>query len=163
MIEPAPSAPPTVTGATHPWPPAPHDPRERIVGARVNGWEVRVFAPTDARRAYLAARGFGHLQLWHPEARVSILTPSRLTGGHFEVFPVEGWKYPVGDASAVREIVQQVFRLPLPRPARLAALVEWFVRAIERQALRPIARTTPPRRRTAGEKNPSIDLHESAD
>ena len=47
--------------------------------------ELRQFADDDPRTAYFARRGFAHVQLWHPERRVSVLTPSRLTGGNFEL------------------------------------------------------------------------------
>lgn len=67
------------------WPAPPHDPLERVVLERLDGWEVRTFALHDARCAYLLRRDMGHLQLWHPGAGVSFLTPSRLSGGRWEL------------------------------------------------------------------------------
>jgi hypothetical protein len=72
------------------WPPPPHDPRERELIATVCDWEIRLFA--ERQFQYLVRNGFWHVQLWHPEARVSVLTPSRLTRDRYEVFPIAGWK-----------------------------------------------------------------------
>jgi len=66
--------------------PPPHDPDERVVVEVLDrGWDVRVFSADDKRRAYFVPRGFWHLQLWNERARLSVLTPSRLTGGRFEL------------------------------------------------------------------------------
>lgn len=53
-------------------PPPPHDPAERVLITRIDGWHVRDFSLVDVRSAYFALRGFAHLQLWHPDARVSL-------------------------------------------------------------------------------------------
>jgi len=60
-----------------------HAPFDRELLARVGPWEVRRHA--DDRFGYFATRSLLHLQLWHPACRVSVLTPSRLTGGRFEI------------------------------------------------------------------------------
>jgi hypothetical protein len=72
------------------WPPPPHDPRERELALMTDGWEVRLF--TGRKFQYFVTRGLWHLQLWHPTARVSVLTPSRLTRGLYEAFPIARWK-----------------------------------------------------------------------
>ena len=72
------------------WPPSPHDPRERETALLLEGWEVRVF--TGRWFQYFVTHGLWHLQLWSPAGRVSILTPSRLTRGLYEAFPVSNWK-----------------------------------------------------------------------
>jgi hypothetical protein len=87
-------------------PPPPHDPSERVLITRVDGWEVRDFAREDLRRAYLAASGFAHLQLWHPRARVSVLTPSRLTHDRFEAFPIAGWKRATRDYAELAAFIE---------------------------------------------------------
>ncbi|MBX3259642.1 MAG: hypothetical protein KIS78_27160 [Labilithrix sp.] len=71
-------------------PPPPHDPRDREATLRLGAWEVRV----STGRAFecFVQRGLWHVQLWHAEAKISILTPSRLTGGAYEAFPSHGWK-----------------------------------------------------------------------
>ncbi len=77
----------------HDWPPRPHDPRDRIVLGTYGPWEVCGFEPGGRFDTYFAERGMKHLQFWLPEAGFSLLTPSRLTGGRFEVFPFAGWKH----------------------------------------------------------------------
>jgi hypothetical protein len=72
------------------WPPPPHDPRERDLVMRLGEWEVRVFS--GRKFEHFVSRGFWHLQLWHPVARVSVLSPSRLTRGFYEAYPVARWK-----------------------------------------------------------------------
>ena len=75
-----------------PWPPPPHDPRERICLGLMDEWEVRIFARSDCKFQYLARKKMLHVQLWHPVVWVSVLTPSQLTAGRFELFPFKGWK-----------------------------------------------------------------------
>lgn len=109
-----------------PWPPPPHDPRERVVLAAAEGWELRDFAPEDARAAYFAAHGFAHLQLWHPARGVSILTPSRLTGGRYELYPFAGWKRAARRFSEVQALVEQAHGLRTPGETQLLAWCRWF-------------------------------------
>ena len=123
------------------WPPPPHDPRERICVASVGGWEVRVFPDGDPRGAYLARHGMAHLQLWHPAQRVSVLTPSRLTAGSYELFPYGGWKFACPDLEDLLRALDEEHGLALVPPARLRALETWFV---ERTARSAPSATTPP-------------------
>lgn len=113
------------------WPPPPHDPRERDLIVRLPEWEVRAFPKGGRMHAYFAPRGLLHLQLWHPRARVSVLTPSRLTCGRYEIYPYEGRKLPVADMQALYRAMSALLRCELPPPARLVALERWFV---EREA-----------------------------
>jgi len=117
-------------------PPPPHDPRERERLGQVGAWEVRAFARDGRAHAYFARRELLHLQLWHPEARVSLLTPSRLTGGAYELFPIDGWKCAVRSAEDARRLARYAHGIELPTPLRLAALIEWYVRSEERRASR---------------------------
>ena len=93
-----------------------------------------MFPPCDRKFQYFVTRGFLHAQLWHRDARVSVLTPSRLTGGVFEVFPYAGWKAPVRKPALLRSLVAQTHGVALPSLRRLAAIVEWYVRAEERRS-----------------------------
>lgn len=61
-------------------------------------WEVRLF--TDVRFGYFVKRGLWHVQLWHPRARVSVLTPSRLTLGAYELHAANRPKRRVASARA---------------------------------------------------------------
>ena len=125
------------------WPPSPHDPNERVVLDQVGDWEVRAFAVADPKYDYFVRRGFLHLQLWHPERRVSVLTPSRLTLGRYEIFPVNGWKLPETDLHEVAAIVLRNHVLDLPSPKRIQTLESWFVGAVLRRERRARADATP--------------------
>jgi hypothetical protein len=124
-----------------PWPPPPHDPRERRVVGHVERWEVRAFPRSDPRYAYFAARGLWHIQLWDPISRVSILTPSRLTLGRYEVFPVRGWKALASDHDELTKLFAGHERT-LPSAATLTLLQRWFVEGVEREVARGPAMDT---------------------
>lgn len=78
-----------------------HQPSYRRLRASLGGWQLREFphrahsgdqsieqpaelAYGETLKRYLLPRGMWHVQLWHP-AGVSIITPSKLTLGAFEV------------------------------------------------------------------------------
>lgn len=63
-----------------------HAPHDRVVVGQVGAWELRHYREGDRRLAYFADKGFAHVQLWHAATGTSILTPSRLTGGEFELW-----------------------------------------------------------------------------
>jgi hypothetical protein len=109
-------------------PPPPHDPLERVLVTRIDGWQVRDFAHDDERLAYFAAHGFSHLQLWNPARGVSVLTPSRLTDGRFEAFPIAGWKQRADDWLALATLLRATHGLVPPGPACLRAVERWFLR-----------------------------------
>ena len=100
-----------------------HAPGDRELFAACGAWEVRRHAEDDPRFAYFASRAFLHLQLWHPERRVSVLTPSRLSGGRFEI--AAGWRR--AWVSTWPGVVAQLPDLGLPTGAELAALTMWLV------------------------------------
>ena len=64
-------------------PAAPHDPTERSLVLELGPWEVRTFAGRFL--AYFAPRGLLHIQYWHAEKGISVLSPSRLTRARYEV------------------------------------------------------------------------------
>lgn len=115
-------------------PPRPHDPAERELVAQVGPWQVRRLAHGSAKLEYCARRGFLHLQLWHPQAGVSVLTPSRLTGDQYDV-AAAGRRLVVPSVAGLAAVLAPL-RLQPPAGARLAALIEWHVRAIERRLAR---------------------------
>lgn len=108
-----------------------HAPSERVVAARLGAWEVRRHGESGAHHAYFATRGLLHLQLWHPVARVSILTPSRLTNDRFEIWR-DGVRIAVRAWSEVAAILADL-ALPggesvaLPGGAEVAALHAWMI------------------------------------
>lgn len=100
-----------------------HAPQDRELIANVGPWEVRRYAGADERFAYFSSRAFLHVQLWCPHRQISVLTPSRLTRGQFEI--AKGWRRAwVPTWSGV------ITRLPdadLPSASLLAALTMWLV------------------------------------
>jgi hypothetical protein len=88
---------------------------------------VRTFAVTDPRFQYFARRGLWHLQLWHPKAGVSILSPSGLTLGHYEIYPVAGWKHWARDHDDLVRALGTHHPLVPPSAGTLAALEAWLV------------------------------------
>ncbi|WP_394826276.1 hypothetical protein [Pendulispora albinea] len=113
------------------WPPPPHDPRERDLALMLEEWEVRLFG--GRKFQYFVTRGFWHLQLWHPVGRISILTPSRLTSGFYETFPVANWKAQAPDYRSLVQLVEGMHEIRMPSQAEVArlekALVDDVVRA----------------------------------
>lgn len=106
-----------------------HEPGDRVLIATLGAWEVRQFAQTDRRLAYFARRGFAHVQLWHPCERVSIVTPSRITGGTFDL-----WSDDVRAAAPVWSALEPVLlSLGIAPPSRneIRALERWFVLPME--------------------------------
>ena len=102
------------------WPPPPHDPRERELALTLEGWEVRLFG--GRMFAYFVTRGLWHMQLWHPVARISILTPSRLTRGRYEALPVAGWKTQARDYTSLACLITGLRSAPLPGAADVLRL-----------------------------------------
>jgi hypothetical protein len=131
-----PNAPQAVNSAPgaaltgRPFPPAPHDPRERELVLVVRGWQVRLFS--DERFGYFVPRGLWHVQLWQPERGISVLTPSRLTQQAYELFPVADWKRRVMAHRELAELVTREHRTPFLSAAELAWVEERFVSRIVR-------------------------------
>ena len=71
-------------------PPAPHNPKDRVFVHTHNGWEFRAFARNDHNHSHRASRGELHVQLWHPTSRISVLTPSMMTKGQYDVWLSSG-------------------------------------------------------------------------
>lgn len=72
-----------------------------------------------------------------------MLTPSRLTNGRFEVFPVDGWKHPAIDVDALSATLERrlgvsaIDRGALARALGLVALPQRRALALTRHDARP--------------------------
>lgn len=94
----------------------------------LEGWEVRLFG--GRKFQYFVTPGYWHVQLWHPEARISVLTPSRLTCGFFEVYPFDEWKAQAHDYEALAALVATAAGLggpAFPSWPRLRTILRAFV------------------------------------
>lgn len=114
--------------APRPLPPGLHDPTERCPIQQLGPWEVRVFSWNDPRHAYLAPRGLLHLQLWAPTQGTSLLVPSRLTDGCWEVWHA-GETLRVCCLQHLRQQSAQRGLLQAPCPGALVPAVRRFVLA----------------------------------
>ena len=119
-----------------------HAPAQRVAIAQLGAWQVRRYDRSGERYRYFVTRGMLHLQLWNSAARISVLTPSMLTGGRFEI-----WRD--GMRIAVRtwaEVAEHLADEAPPNGAELAALQVWLVVRDEVDARRGAAAA----RRTSG-------------
>lgn len=95
----------------------------------MGAWEIRVFSPSGTFHRYFRAHGMLHVQLWHPEAGVSLLTPSALTADQYEVFPFAGWKHARRSYPQLCVEVAAGIGVTLPAQERLEALAAMFTAA----------------------------------
>ena len=109
--------------------PPPHDPKDRELVLRLAGWDVRL--PAGRFAEYFVPRGFFHLQLWDARTGISILSPSRLTDGFWEVFPVAEWKHRAPTYEAATRALVREHRILVPSAADVLRLEETLVRGIE--------------------------------
>lgn len=109
-----------------------HDPDERVVVADLGDWEVRQFAVTDRRATYFADKGFGHVQLWNAAVVASIITPSRLTAGHFEMW-LDGERF-AARSWATLELELAMRGIQPPGRHAVRAIERWFVLPTEQRA-----------------------------
>lgn len=86
----------------------------------LGAWKALVFG--GRMLGYFAPRGLAHVQLWHERAGISVLTPSRLTGGRYEVFPVAGWKKRASDYRTLEWLVEQEHGVALPPLAEVSRI-----------------------------------------
>jgi hypothetical protein len=108
------------------WPAPPHDPRERVHVTTVSNWQVRVYS--EARARSLVPRGLWQVQLWEPDALLSVLTPSRATGGAYEALSVsDGWKVRVMTRTDLVRLVGREHAGPFVSEPALARLERWLV------------------------------------
>src|SRR5687768_1858005 len=106
-----------------------HDPADRVAVGAIGAWQLRQFAESDRRLAYFARRGFAHVQLWHPIEGISIVTPSRLTRGNFELCSAR-----VRIASARWDAIEMAlvgFGVAPPNRHEVKSIERWFVLSFE--------------------------------
>lgn len=116
-------------------PPPPHAPCDRILVDTIQAssatpcmsrWELRVFDPAGQFHLYFSTTGFNHVQLWNPWHGISVLTPSRLTAGRYEAFPIAGWKYAGNDYEQLARRVSAAFATTLPPVTQVIAYCQEY-------------------------------------
>ena len=117
------------------WPPPPHDPRERDRVLLLGSWEIRLFG--EHKFQYFINHGFWHLQLWHEAARISVLTPSRLTHLQYEAFPIAGWKARAATYEELSALVIAEHGVFLPNQPELRTFERALVERVKQRSPRP--------------------------
>ena len=80
----------------------------------------------DLRHNEAARAGELHLQLWHYGTRTSILAPSRLTNGCYEVWN-ERFHLRFGEYCCLTSAIHNELGIQLPSPAWMDQYMCWFV------------------------------------
>jgi hypothetical protein len=111
-----------------------HDPTERELVAFAGDWELRQFSESDRRFAYFVTKGFAHVQLWHRASGTSIITPSRMTGGNFELFSgTQDLRFAASTWIAIADALDALGVAP-PSRHEVRAIERWFVLPNETRA-----------------------------
>lgn len=95
-----------------------HDPAQRALVATLGTWQLR---QSEGEKR----RGMAHVQLWDPAARVSIVTPSRATYGHFEA-SLDGVQVAARTWPQLRRALAGR-AVDVPTAAAMRAVERWFV------------------------------------
>ena len=93
-----------------------HNHRLRVLVFWLGEWEVLMYRPCSDMHRLLVVNGMFHLQLWHPESLTSILTPTTLTEGQFEVSPLFGSEFKTEAYDELRPILQAARNISPPPP-----------------------------------------------
>jgi hypothetical protein len=108
--------------------PRPHDPDDRVLVATIGPWELRDFAEGSSFARFFAKHGIAHRQLYARAVGLSILTPSPLTEGEFDLRSIDGERWATRSERALREHVSERYGAALPDGVALRALARWIPR-----------------------------------
>ena len=97
-----------------------HDHHRRALVFWLGEWEVLMYRPCSDMHHLLVVNGMFHLQLWHPESKTSILTPTALTDGKFEVAPLFGSEFRTDSYEDLAPILEAARNLLIPHAARVS-------------------------------------------
>jgi len=107
-----------------------HNPEQRCFVHQVGSWYILRHAANDPMVSWLAPRGLLHLQLYHAPTGLSVLTPSGLTEGTYELGEgAERARYHCYGCLNGHLVREHGVHLPCLRSVRWAE--RWFVRAAE--------------------------------
>ena len=91
-----------------------HTEREKSLVYWLGEWDVRMSEPKSELHRLLVINGMFHLQLWHPESKTSILTPSPITDELFEATPLFGSEFRAASYAEIRSVVQAARQIEPP-------------------------------------------------
>ena len=111
----------------NPRPPLSHDPGTRELIEEIDGWQLRVLV---ARTRHKRSRSpIADVQLWHPQASVSLLSPSSRGRDRYEVWTARFGSFAISGAAGLAELVRRLTGLSI-LPA---------IRRVSRQPAQPAA------------------------
>ena len=96
-----------------------HSEQQKSLVYWLGEWDVRMSEPHSDLHRLLVINGMFHLQLWHPESKTSVLTPSPITDQLFEVTPLFGGEFRAKTYSEIRSVVQAARKVVPPSPQEL--------------------------------------------
>lgn len=91
-----------------------HNPEPRHEIEKINGWSIRSNHWDQPAYATTLGQGGFHIQLWHEEKRISVLTPSAMTASHFEILIGCGCRHRVGCMQGVELFLKVCQNVELP-------------------------------------------------
>ena len=109
-------------------PPVTHDPSERACLTELGGWSLWSTPRNDPSFTQLVQSGQLHMQLWHAEAHISVLTPSALTGGFHELWTPD-IHMRICCYTHVAQKLAERGAPPLPCPGLITHFAAWFIHA----------------------------------
>ncbi len=143
-----------------------HDPEAHVEVLRVGEWQVRAVPRGTPRFRRLLRREALHVQLWHPTASVSVVTPSVDTSDCFEVRCAGALPVRVARPPQLHALVARTCGVDLPKMREMALFADWFARAEERRAAESRRRRCRGRRGNPGAHvpaNPVVRANDSKD
>jgi len=82
-------------------------------------WDVRMSVATSDEHRLLVVNGMFHIQLWHPQAKLSVLTPSPLTGHQFEASSLLGKPFRSESYDELAAVVRAALHVDMPHVDRV--------------------------------------------
>ena len=126
----------------HSTPIRPHDPADRILIGTITAsplipkfstWEIRAFDRTGPFHLYFSTHEMLHLQFWNPYYGLSVLTPSKITGHHYEAFPLYDWKLASKSYVEIEQAIRKHFSTTLPPLGEVEAIANDYYAARDSQ------------------------------
>lgn len=101
-----------------------HDPSLRERFATLGSWDLRQLPSDDFRLPYFLAHRLFHVQILNLEARTSILSPSRLTNGCWDVLAANHGRWALRDFGAVNVCLVHLGLAPIEQKELFVVLAE---------------------------------------
>ena len=97
-----------------------HNHKLRALVFWLGEWEVLMYRPCSDIHRLLVVNGMFHLQLWHPDSQTSIITPTTLTDGKFEIAPLFGSEFRTDSYEDLGPILEAAKTISIPPAERVS-------------------------------------------